>query len=412
MQTCECDIAVIGGGLSGLVAASVFAARGFDVVNCCEFDPKVGTSDNRVTAFLNPSIEVLNEAVDWPAVSMHSRPLTVMRIVDAGAETSTGISTRDFRAGMIGERCFGYAVPNNVLVDQLTKRITEMPNVKILTGASAVGFTERLANVVVRLADGKRVVGRLAVAADGRDSLLRKAAGISTKHFGFGQKALSFNVAHEQPHNDETIEIHASGGPFTLVPIEDIDEKHASAVAWMDDGTKASRLVKLSVSEFEAEANRRSLGVRGRLSLAGPRRIWPVFGQVARRFSSARLALIGEAAHVVPPVGAQGLNMTMADISALAALASSNVTSLGSYDMMEHYDRKRRFSVAVRLSGVMALDWISSVKWDWLRELRRRGLTSLVSAPAIREPLMRFGMRTDAPLASISWGCIRKDNSY
>ncbi len=409
MMTHDCDIAVVGGGLAGLTAAAVLAGEGFDVI-CCSMQERAGgrARDNRVTAFLGTSIDLLKESVDWESVASHARSLTVMRVADAAPEASRGIQIREFRADMIGETRFGYAVPNRILAAALEQRISASPNAGILRGAEATGIFARLSEVTVKLKDGSRVRGRLAVAADGRDSVLRSAAEIPVKRIGFGQKSLSFDVTHDSPHQDETIEIHASGGPFTLVPIEEIHGRPASAAVWMEFGPEAERLQRLGAGEFEAEANRRSFGLRGKLSLSGPRRLWPAIGQIASRFAGDRLALIGEAAHVVPPIGAQGLNMTMADIRALADLVSGNRSGLGSADVLERYSRVRRASATARLAGVMALDWVSSVDGGWMRSLRRRGLSSLVSAPPVRNRLMRLGMTPDAPAGLSPWPCIRK----
>ena len=404
MDNYHCDITVAGGGLAGLTAAAALAGRGFDVICCSAQErPASLSADNRVTALLGPSVELLRDVIDWNSLAAHARPLTVMRIADTGPERAGSIEIREFRSDMIGQPNFGYAVPNRHLAAALESRISALPCADIRYGTAALGLNARLSDATVRLAGGARVRCRLAVAADGRESALRSAAGISAHRIGLGQKAISFDVVHDSPHHDETVEIHSSGGPFTLVPIEDLQGKPASAAVWMELGPEAGRLAHLADSEFESEANRRSLGLRGRLSLAGPRRLWPAYGQIARRFAADRLALIGEAAHVVPPIGAQGLNMTMADVAAIMRLASEDRAGLGSAAMLERYCRRRRASAAGRLAGVMALDWVSAAESGWVRSLRRQGLASLVSAGPLRNRLMRLGMSPDGPRVPAPW---------
>ena len=138
-----------------------------------------------------------------------------------------------------------------------------------------------------------------------------KKAGISVKTHNFGQKALAFAVTHSIPHKNISTEIHLSGGPFTLVPLRDHDGKPSSAVVWMDKSEEAAKLMNMKDKEFEEEMTQRSCNVLGPLKLASKKSSWPIISQIADRIYSQRLALIGETAHVVPPIGAQGLNLSL-----------------------------------------------------------------------------------------------------
>ena len=142
--------------------------------------------------------------------------------------------------------------------------------------------------------------------------------------FRYGQKALTFAVTHPLPHQNISTEIHRSGGPFTLVPLPDRDGLPSSAVVWMERGPEVARLMALDAPEFEAAANARSCQILGPLTLAGRRLVWPMIAQIADRMAGERLALMAEAAHVVPPIGAQGLNMSLADLAALLDLAQTH----------------------------------------------------------------------------------------
>ena len=162
------------------------------------------------------------------------------------------------------------------------------------------------------------VAAKLVVAADGRDSTLRRLAGIGCRRWGYGQKALVFAVTHPDPHGGVSTEIHRTGGPLTLVPMPDHDGRPCSSVVWMVPGPRANALAALDDAGLGAELTAETMGLFGPLRIVSPRAVWPIVAQLAHRLVAQRLALIAEAAHVVPPIGAQGLNMSLADIETLA----------------------------------------------------------------------------------------------
>ncbi|CAN0586972.1 unnamed protein product, partial [Ectocarpus sp. 12 AP-2014] len=196
----------------------------------------------------------------------------------------------------------------------------------------------------------------MVVAADGRNSPMRQAAGIGVKTTRFGQKALAFAVTHPIPHCNVSTEIHRTGGPFTLVPLPDLDGQPCSAVVWMEDGPKSERLYTLDQSAFEEEMTARSCALFGPLKLATRRTIWPIIAQEADRLTSQRLALIAEAAHVVPPIGAQGLNMSLKDLTVLRDLAMDRPEGLGDRQMLDAYHRTRIADIRARVAGIAALN--------------------------------------------------------
>lgn len=207
---------------------------------------------------------------------------------------------------------------------ELAAGTANIPGASLRFGTRVARLTPRSnGGAIATLADGSRVRAPLVIAADGRDSALRAAAGIGLRRWGYGQKALVFSVGHAVPHGDISTEIHRTGGPFTLVPLPDGDEGPRSAVVWMETGPKAAALSTLPVPEFEAALAERSCGLLGPLTLLGARRLWPIIAQAADRLDGPRLALVAEAAHVVPPIGAQGLNMSLRDVAALLALAEA-----------------------------------------------------------------------------------------
>ena len=244
----------------------------------------------------------------------------------------------------------------------------------------------------MRLSDGGSVRARLVIAADGRNSSLRQAAGIGVSTTRYGQKALAFSVTHTEPHQNVSTEIHRSGGPFTLVPLPDHLGQPASAVVWMERGAEVQRLAALPEADFEEEMTRRSCGILGPLRLASPRSVWPIIAQIAARMAGQRLALLAEAAHVVPPIGAQGLNMSLADLGCLLDLARARNADPGSAAVLEAYHAARHPDIALRLRGIDALNRASMLEEPLLRDLRAGALEALYSLSPIRKALMKTGL--------------------
>ena len=388
------DILISGGGVAGLTAAAAFGSAGFDVL-CIEPTPPVTDAtapgaDLRTTAFLTPSIAVLEAAGLWQRLAPQAAALQIMRIVDAGGTLQEPRQIKDFDAGEVSDHPFGWNLPNWLLRREMLARLGELPNVTLRTGVSTTALVTREDEALVTLSDGTQIAARLVVAADGRESTMRTAAGIGVKTFRYGQKALTFAVTHLVPHQNISTEIHRSGGPFTLVPLPDVDGKPASAVVWMERGPEALRLYTLPQAEFEDEINARSCLILGPLTLASKRMVWPMIAQVAQAMSAQRVALMAEAAHVVPPIGAQGLNMSLADLACLLELAQTH--PLGSDQMLQAYHRRRHAEVTARVLGIDALNRASMAEAPLLRDLRAAGLNLLHGFAPLRRTLMRAGL--------------------
>lgn len=392
----DSDIIIAGGGVAGLTAACAFGAAGFSVI-CVEPQPPVtdagaAGADLRTTAFLTPSVGVLQAAGLWARLAPHAAALQTMRIIDAGGADPSPRLTRDFVASDVSDQPFGWNLPNWLLRREMLARMVEMPNVTFVQGQSCTGLLARDDAAIVTLSGGRRVAARLAVAADGRKSTLRGAAGIGVKTIPYAQKAIVFAVAHDAPHGDVSTEIHRSGGPFTLVPLRDQNGRAASSVVWMERTAQADRLLALNDADFEAEANARSAGVLGPLSVISQRSAWPMMGQFARSMAGQRLALLAEAAHVVPPIGAQGLNMSLADLAALLDLALARKDGLGDAAMLAAYHRKRHTEVVARVLGIDALNRASMAQAQPLRDLRTLGLGVLHGLKPLRHAVMKAGL--------------------
>ena len=401
MQREGFDVMISGGGVAGLTAAAVFGNLGLRTLCVDPAPPSVEEADPaadlRTTAFLQPAVDLLTRAGLWERLAPFAAPLSIMRIVDAGGAQTIPRLTRDFDSADISDPPFGWNLPNWLLRREMVARLAEMPNVAFRTGVATAGVLTRTEAALVTLSDGGQVSARLLVAADGRNSPVREALAIPVRRVSYGQKALAFAVSHPVPPGGISTEVHRSGGPFTLVPLPDRDGRPASAVVWMESGPEALRLSRLSVEDFEAEATERSAEVMGPLRLITRRSLWPIIAQRAERMTAERVALVAEAAHVVPPIGAQGLNMSLADIAALADLAVSDPAGLGGAGMLRQFALQRERDVHLRQAGIDLLNRASMVSARPLRDLRAAALGAFYSAAPVRKTLMRAGLGAGNP---------------
>ncbi len=387
------DIVIAGGGVAGLTAAAAFGTAGFNVT-IVDPTPPITTndaagSDLRTTAFLQPAQQFLEAAGLWARLAPYATPLQVMRIVDIGTDAHV---MRDFNAADISDLPFGWNLPNWLLRREMVARLAELPNVDFRPG---VGFAQMLARTdatIVTLTDGSQLSAKLVIGADGRNSAVRNNADIGLKTMRYGQKAVTFAVTHDAPHDNVSTEIHRAGGPFTLVPLPDHEGKPCSAVVWMDQGAEANRLAALHDPAVEAAANDRSALLYGPLKLASRRSVWPIISQIADGLIAPRTALVAEAAHVMPPIGAQGLNMSLRDLSCLLDLAVAQPGQLGAPAMLDAYARKRHPDIKLRVTGIDALNRASIAGSPTLQTLRTKGIQALYGVAPVRRTLMQMGL--------------------
>lgn len=390
----QTDILVAGGGIAGLAATARLAAAGARVI-CVDPQPADASTDRRTTAFLQPAVATLTAAGAWERMATGAAELRVMRLVDAGGRERAVRESADFEAREVGQGLFGWNVPNAAARAALVRTVAESERARLIDGTRVTGVLARTAHALVRLSDGRQVQARLVVAADGRDSGLREAAGIGVSRWHYGQKALVFAVTHQAPHGGVSTEIHRSGGPLTLVPMPDEDDRHRSSVVWMVPGPRAAELEALDDGALGAEITAETMGLFGPLAVAGPRAVWPIIGQLAHRMTAERLCLIAEAAHVVPPIGAQGLNMSLADVEELAALIEPRLAAggdIGAPNLLAAYERARLPAMATRAAGIHALNRTAQVEAQPLRDLRRLGLKAIHDVPPVRRLAMRLGL--------------------
>ena len=380
------DAVVIGGGPAGLTAAIALAATG---ARCALLARRVPYADNRTTALLGASTDLLERLDVWPRCRDKAAALQVMRLVDDTGRLIRAPEVR-FSSEEIGLEQFGYNIDNRTLMVALEERAAEFPNLTRFDDEAATVDPQDTI-VFIHSRQGQQLSARLVIGADGRQSLSREAAGIEVKRRDLHQSALTFNIAHSRPHNGSSTEFHTPQGPCVFVPLPG----NRSSVVWVSATREAERLMSLSDEELSEAAEKQSHSILGRVHVEAGRNVFPLTIERPEQFASHRIALVGESAHVLPPIGAQGLNMGLRDAADIADIAG-NAISLGedpgSPTVLARYQSARRSDVASRMIAIDVAN--RSLLSDFLpmQSLRAAGMHLLGSFGPLRRLAMREGL--------------------
>ncbi|RWG27191.1 MAG: UbiH/UbiF family hydroxylase, partial [Mesorhizobium sp.] len=383
-QSDKVRILIAGSGPAGLIATLGFAEAGFAVTLA---GPEAAGGDGRTTALMNPALKVLDRLGVLDELRPQAAPLKMMRIVDATRRLIRS-PTVTFRASEIGEEQFGLNLPNKILIPVLAKKVAANPGIewrKSMVDAWRLDADHAHAS----LADGSEVSTSLAVAADGRLSPAREAAGIRASARPYPQSALVLNFSHRSEHGFISTEFHTETGPFTQVPLPG----KRSSLVWVVKPETAQELAALDDAMLSVRVEEQMQSMLGRVSVEPGRQVYPLSAASPGRFAQNRVALVGEAAHVFPPIGAQGLNLGIRDIDDLIGIASENRDDPGSRLSLAAYDTRRRPDILARSSAVNLLNM--SLLSDMLpaQLARSAGLNVLGSFAPLRAFFMREGLR-------------------
>jgi len=392
------DIFISGAGPAGLLASISFASLGYSVFCADPRKPVIHADDERAdlrtTAFLQPAKDFMDSLDLWEKLKSCAVPMEIMRIIDsAGVNLPPKEKTiKDFLSSDISDLPFGWNIPNWLLRRALIEKASKYNNLELKFGLSSSSLIRRDDAAFIYLDDATQIKAKLVIGADGRNSLIREKSQIKISRIEFSQKALTFIVTHEKPHRNASIEIHRSGGPFTFVPLADFEGKSCSSVVWMESNKNIDRLLALRPHDFEKQVNNRSCSHLGKVKLISHITAWPIISQIAKQITAKRTALIAEAAHVLPPIGAQGLNMSLADIKSLYDLLKGSSRLRNIDEILDKYDKSRRLDIKTRAFGINALNEVSKSSLPITQKTRALGINFLHSSPKIRQGLMKLGL--------------------
>jgi 2-octaprenyl-6-methoxyphenol hydroxylase len=390
------DCIVVGTGAAGLTAALGLAAIGLDVALIGPPPPTAVARDTRTAALFQASIELLKTLGVWPQLEGASAPLAAIRLID---DTDSLLRAPEvlFRSAEAGLAAFGFNVPNAALVDALAARAAGTARITWSAGAAARQVRPGADSIEVITDTGARVAAPLLIAADGRRSICREAAGIGVETWDYPQTAIATAFAHSRPHHDISTEFHRQAGPCTTVPMPG----RWSSLVWVERPAIATRLAALPQAEFRAALDQRLNGLLGTVGEIGPVKSFPLGGLQAASFGRSRVALIGEAAHAFPPIGAQGLNLGLRDVAALVeavATARRRRTDIGADEVLEAYSAARARDVASRTTGVDLLNRSLLTEFLPAQLARGAGLHALKTIAPLRRWAISVGMSPPGPL--------------
>jgi 2-octaprenyl-6-methoxyphenol hydroxylase len=387
----EADILIIGGGLVGLTLATAFGRAGLSVLVVDREPPATAAADafdGRGSAIAWGSAQVLRGIGVWAGLEAHAEPIREIRVSDGASLLFLHYDHRE-----LGPHPLGYIVENRFTRRALYAAIAQTPAVTLLAPDNVTTLERLATHVEARLQAGGVARARLAIAADGRASPTRTAAGIGITQWRYDQTGIVCSIAHEKPHHGIAHERFLPAGPFAVLPLPDAEDgTHRASLVWTERADLAPAMMALPDDQFAAEIALRFGDTLGDLRVAGPRWAYPLGLLQAETYIARRLALAGDAAHAIHPIAGQGLNLGLRDIAALAECivdAHRLGLDIGAASVLERYQRWRRFDNIALMAVTDGLNRLFSTDLAPVRLARDIGLAIVNSLP----PLKRFFMR-------------------
>ncbi|MCF1448717.1 UbiH/UbiF family hydroxylase [Agrobacterium vitis] len=377
------DVTVIGAGLAGSVAALALARRGRKVTLVAgDTRPK----DRRTTALMDQSIRFLDRLGLWEELKTQGEALSTMQIID-GTKRLLRAPPVAFRSSEIGLAAFGYNFQNSDLLDVFDAALAREPNLTVLhQQAASIDFSQD--NARVTLADNTVIECDLVVGADGRHSMTRGAADVAVRTWSYPQTAVVLNFTHTLPHNNVSTEFHTETGPFTQVPLKG----NRSSLVWVVEPEEAERLKSLPLNDLSVLVETRMQSLLGQVTAEAPAQAWPLSGMSANRYGKGRAVFIGEAAHAFPPIGAQGLNLSLRDIMVLEDLVGHEPQKPLGSTLGDRFDRRRKVDVWSRTASVDLLNRSLLSSFLPVQMVRAAGIHLLSNLSPLRHFAMREGV--------------------
>ena len=393
------EVVVGGAGFAGLALAIALRQGLGDPFTVTVADPALAhtrSKDPRASAIAAAARRLFEAILVWGAVADNAQPILDMVVTDSKLDDAVRPTFLTFGGEVEEGEPFAQMVENRHLVDALVEKAKSL-GVE-LRATPVAGFAAGTNSIEVQFADGETITARLLVGADGARSLIRDQAGIATHGWDYDQSAIVTTVAHEREHNGRAEEHFLPAGPFAILPLTG----RRCSIVWTETSGEAERIVALSDNEFHAELEKRFGLQLGDIEIVGPRRTFPLGLFTARTFIGQRLALVGDAAHIIHPIAGQGLNMGLRDVAALAeAIADAARLGLdpGGPEVLERYQRWRRFDTMTMGIATDGLNRLFSNHSDALRLVRDIGLGLVERMPMLKRIFIReaAGFTGDVP---------------
>ena len=393
------DVVIGGAGFAGLALAIALRQGLGDSFTVTVADPALAhekSKDPRASAIAAAARRLFEAIGVWQAVETQAQPILDMVVTDSKLDDTVRPTFLTFGGEVEEGEPFAHMIENRLLVDALVSKAKELGI--DLRATAVAGFEHTKNRIDVRLADGAALSARLLVGADGGKSQIREQAGIASHGWSYDQSAIVTTVAHERPHNGRAEEHFLPSGPFAILPLTG----NRASIVWTETTREAERMVALPDDAFHDELEKRFGLHLGDLNVVGPRRAFPLGLFTARTFIGERLALIGDAAHIIHPIAGQGLNMGLRDVAALAeavADAARLGLDIGADDVLERYQRWRRFDTVAMGVATDGLNKLFSNHSDVLRLARDVGLGIVERIPPLKRVFIReaAGFTGDVP---------------
>ncbi|MBA9082225.1 MULTISPECIES: UbiH/UbiF family hydroxylase [Bartonella] len=386
------DVAVIGAGPVGMLAALSLAHKGYTVFL---IGPPTRVDELRTTALMMPAIHALQRLNIWETVKSHAAALSLMRIVDATSRVVRA-PTVNFCSSEIGKKAFGYNIPNLKLNNALMDAIEHTSGI-IRFFSLAKSLHHEQDHVNITLSDGRVIQASFVVAADGCHSPTRAAAGIGVKQWNYPQTALILNFAHKLPHQNISTEFHTEDGPFTQVPLPG----NTSSLVWVTNPSRAKELLDMQPKTIAKVIEGQMQSMLGEVTVKTAIQTCPLWGLIPHCFAANRTILVGEAAHVFPPIGAQGFNLGFRDVQTLVDILPNQISNSNFKTIIAQYNRRRKSDVFIRSGFVHTLNHTLLSNMFPVHIVRSVGLELLRNFSPLRNLLMREGMHPGDGLKAI-----------
>ena len=381
---------VIGGGAFAGLALALALRQGLGAeIPVIVADPALSTRpsrDSRATAIVAACRRLFDAIGVWSQVADGAQPILDMLVTDSKLEDATRPAFLTFAGQVEPGEPFAHMVENRHLIDALVDR-AEAEGID-LRATAVTDFMTKPDGIEVTLSDGTSIEANLLVAADGARSRLRERAGIATHGWEYDQSGIVVTVGHERDHHGRAEEHFLPAGPFAILPLKG----KRSSLVWTEKRDEAARIVGLSDEEFHDELERRFGLHLGEIKAIDKPRAFPLGYFVARSFIGERLALIGDAAHVIHPIAGQGLNMGLKDVAALAEVvvdAARLGLDPGEASVLERYQRWRRFDTMAMGFATNSLNLLFSNRSTLLRTVRDIGLGVVDRTPPLKSLFIR-----------------------